>query len=48
MVSSPELVASSALDVIEAGGSEVLADELTQQIKAVLSNDVSPYLNLGS
>ncbi|MFD8494302.1 SDR family oxidoreductase [Amycolatopsis sp. NPDC059657] len=39
--SSPESVAKQALDGIESGAHEVLADDLTRQVKAGLSQDVS-------
>lgn len=41
---SPRSVAKHALDVVEAGGVEVLADELTQQVKGALSAAEAPYL----
>ncbi|SDZ38843.1 Short-chain dehydrogenase [Amycolatopsis xylanica] len=39
--SSPESVAKQALDGVESGAHEVLADDLTRQVKAGLSQDVS-------
>jgi len=42
--SSPETVAALALDGIEAGAREVLADAVSQQIKSGLSASQAPYL----
>ncbi|WP_329320320.1 SDR family oxidoreductase [Streptomyces sp. NBC_01715] len=39
--SSPEGVAAQALDGIESGALEVLADDLTRQVKAQLSRDIT-------
>lgn len=38
---SPESVAKQALDGVESGAYEVLADDLTRQVKAGLSQDIS-------
>jgi hypothetical protein len=38
--SSPESVAAQALDGIESGAFEVLADDLTRQVKAQLAEDL--------
>jgi short-subunit dehydrogenase len=42
--SSPEEIAARALDGLEAGAEEILADELTRQIKAGLTADPPMYL----
>lgn len=42
--SSPEAVATTILDALEAGASEVLADELSRQVKLALSSPSAPYL----
>ncbi|MGW3635339.1 SDR family oxidoreductase [Streptomyces sp. NPDC005122] len=39
--SSPDAVAAQALDGIESGAFEVLADDLTRQVKAQLSDDIA-------
>lgn len=46
--SPPELVAARALDALEAGASEVMADETSQMVKAGLSAEAAPYLALTS
>lgn len=42
--STPDAVVALAYDALEAGASEVLADETTQQVKRALSADAAPYL----
>jgi NAD(P)-dependent dehydrogenase (short-subunit alcohol dehydrogenase family) len=42
--SAPEAIVARAYDALEAGASEVLADELTQQVKQGLSAADAPYL----
>lgn len=42
--STPEAIVSRALDALEAGAEEVLADELTQQVKKGLSAEPGIYL----
>ncbi len=42
--STPEAIVARALDALEAGADEVLADELTQQVKKGLSADQAVYL----
>jgi len=42
--SSPDDVARAILDALEAGLSEVLADELSRQVKTALSAAAAPYL----
>ncbi|HEY2926544.1 SDR family oxidoreductase [Piscinibacter sp.] len=41
---APDAVARTALDALEAGASEVLADDLTRQVHAGLSADPAVYL----
>lgn len=41
---SPEQIVARALDGLEVGAPEVLADERTQQVKAALSAPLAPYL----
>jgi NAD(P)-dependent dehydrogenase (short-subunit alcohol dehydrogenase family) len=43
---TPQAVVSRALDALEAGAEEVLADELTQQVKRGLSADPGVYLQV--
>jgi hypothetical protein len=43
--STPAEVVRQVFTALEAGREEVLADELTRQIKAELSNDRGVYLN---
>ena len=42
--SSPEEIVSRTLDALEAGADEVLADEMTQQVKQALSAHPGVYL----
>ncbi|MBV8124104.1 MAG: SDR family oxidoreductase [Burkholderiaceae bacterium] len=42
--STPEAIVARALDALEAGAEEVLADELTQQVKKGLSAESAVYL----
>jgi NAD(P)-dependent dehydrogenase (short-subunit alcohol dehydrogenase family) len=42
--SSPEQIVARALDALEAGAHEVLADEMTQQVQQALSAPASIYL----
>jgi len=42
--SAPEAVVRTALDALESGASEVLADEITRQVHAGLSADPAVYL----
>jgi NAD(P)-dependent dehydrogenase (short-subunit alcohol dehydrogenase family) len=42
--STPEAIVARAYDALEAGASEVLADELTQRVKAGLSAEPAVYL----
>jgi len=44
----PEVVAARALDALEAGASEVMADEASQMVKARLSAEAAPYLALAT
>jgi NAD(P)-dependent dehydrogenase (short-subunit alcohol dehydrogenase family) len=44
--STPEAVVRRALDALEAGAEEVLADEITQQVKRGLSADPGVYLQV--
>ncbi|MFL6714948.1 MAG: SDR family oxidoreductase [Burkholderiaceae bacterium] len=44
----PEVVAARALDALEAGASEVMADEASQMVKAGLSAEAAPYLALAT
>ncbi|MET0964295.1 MAG: SDR family oxidoreductase [Noviherbaspirillum sp.] len=44
--SPPELIAARAFDALEAGGSEVMADETSQLVKNNLSAQAAPYLAL--
>lgn len=44
--SSPEEVVNRALDALEAGAEEVLADDITRQVKHGLSADPGVYLQL--
>ena len=41
---SPDVVAGLALDGVEAGTREVLADAISQQVKGGLSAHQAPYL----
>ena len=41
---APGLVVARALDALQAGASEVLADEITQQVKRGLSAEPGVYL----
>jgi short-subunit dehydrogenase len=41
---APDVVVSRALDALEAGASEVLADEITRQVKRGLSSEPGIYL----
>ena len=41
---APEIVVSCALDALEAGASEVLADDITRQVKRGLSAEPGVYL----
>ncbi|RJG11244.1 SDR family oxidoreductase [Massilia cavernae] len=43
----PALVAARAFDALEAGASEVMADEASQMVKANLSAAAAPYLGQG-
>jgi NAD(P)-dependent dehydrogenase (short-subunit alcohol dehydrogenase family) len=43
--STPDAVVARAYDALEAGASEVLADDITQQVKRGLSADAAPYLS---
>lgn len=43
--STPQQIVDRALDALEAGADEVLADELTQQVKLGLSADPGVYLH---
>jgi hypothetical protein len=42
--STPEQIVAKALDALEAGADEVLADEMTQQVKLGLSAQPGVYL----
>jgi NAD(P)-dependent dehydrogenase (short-subunit alcohol dehydrogenase family) len=42
--STPEAIVARAFDALEAGAEEVLADEMTQQVKQALSADPAVYL----
>ena len=42
--STPESVVRQALDALEAGAEEVLADEATRQVKGSLASERSAYL----
>ncbi|HEY1229590.1 MAG TPA: SDR family oxidoreductase [Ramlibacter sp.] len=42
--STPDAIASRVLDALEAGAEEVLADEITQQVKRGLSADPGVYM----
>ena len=42
--STPEEIVSRALDALESGAEEVLADEMTQQVKQALSAQAGVYL----
>jgi hypothetical protein len=42
--STPEAIVARALDALEAGAEEVLADEITQQVKRGLSAEPGVYL----
>lgn len=42
--SAPQLIAARALDALEAGAEEVLADALSQQLKPLLGAAAAPYL----
>ncbi len=42
---TPADVVRQALSAIEAGREEVLADDMTRQVKAGLSNEAGIYLN---
>jgi hypothetical protein len=42
--STPEQIVAKALDALEAGAEEVLADEMTQQVKLGLSAQPGVYL----
>ena len=44
--SDPNVVVRRTLDALEAGAEEVLADEITQQVKRGLSADPGVYLNI--
>jgi len=41
---TPQDIVARALDALEAGASEVLADELTREVKRNLSADPAVYL----
>ena len=41
---APSVVAARALDALELGGSEVMADDISQQVKQGLSAQAAPYL----
>ena len=45
--SSPEAIARYALDALEAGAEEILADEATRQVKLSLSSSAPAYLAAG-
>jgi hypothetical protein len=42
--SNPEVIVRRTLDALEAGAEEVLADEMTRQVKQGLSADPGVYL----
>jgi short-subunit dehydrogenase len=42
--STPEAIVARAFDALEAGADEVLADEMTQQVKQALSAEPAVYL----
>lgn len=46
--STPEEIVARAFDALEAGADEVLADEMTQQVKQGLSAEPGVYLRMGT